>query len=100
MQAFPTLTEKFEDFIWAASKGAHRLVPWLKTLADEDRMKYLFELFAKFVVENHAEELTQYRCADFDTGWQASCLYTDALVQTQSPTRIDHDFSEVCNHTT
>ncbi len=34
----------------------------LEDLSNEKRMKYLFKFFAKFVVENHASELTQYRC--------------------------------------
>lgn len=61
MQAFPYFAEQFSDFIWSANKTVVRLEAALQTLTTEARMKYLFKLFAKYVVENHAEELTQYR---------------------------------------
>ena len=62
LQAFPDLADKFSDFIWSASKMMLSLEAALEDQSRDKRMKYLFKLFAKFVVENHAQELTQYRC--------------------------------------
>lgn len=61
MQAFSGMADSFADFVWSASKTNLLLESGLRTLSEEARMKYLFKMFAKYAVENHAEELTQYR---------------------------------------